>query len=123
MSDIIINPEYLKLIEDVKQLKEDIASLYEEKDELVYHICKNIEMGELEELKESKVKYETIINGLLDSIKQIKESFPYNKKEFLKSDILVQKRKRELEEEVEMYKEVYSNLENILKQLKGESNG
>lgn len=270
MSDIIINPEYLKLIEDVKQLKEDIASLYEEKDELVYHICRNIEteymskvgvleyklfefqckilrlkrkielyqtkinrqekpnekeieekldieykeyeeklnkmsndlqdtlnrrnyetlskenskeiksiyrklikklhpdlnkkdneknrnlllqvtrayengdletlknlelltdeinekenieMGELEELKESKVKYETIINGLLDYIKQIKESFPYNKKEFLKSDILVQKRKRELEEEVEMYKEVYSNLENILKQLKGESNG
>ena len=43
MSDIIINPEYLKLIEEVKQLKEDIASLYEERDELIYHICRNIE--------------------------------------------------------------------------------
>lgn len=43
MENIILSPEYLKLIEEVKQLKEDIASLYEEKDELVYHICRNIE--------------------------------------------------------------------------------
>ena len=43
MSNVIINPEYLKLIEKIKQLKEDIASLYEEKDELVYQTCKNIE--------------------------------------------------------------------------------
>ena len=28
---------------DIKQLKEDIASLYEEKDELLYHTCKIIE--------------------------------------------------------------------------------
>lgn len=270
MSDVIISPEYLKLVEDVRQLREDIASLYEEKDELVYHICKNIEteymskvgvleyklfefqckilrlkrkielyqikinrqeipneseieekldieykeyeeklhrmssdlqdalnrinygvlseedskelksiyrklikklhpdlnkvnseknknlllqvthayengdletlknldlltdeiaekenieMGELEELKQSKVKYEIIVNELLKSIKQIKESFPYNKKEFLKSDVLVQKRKDELENEMKMCREVYSNLENILKQLKGETNG
>lgn len=270
MSDIIISPEYLKLIEEIKQLKEDIASLYEEKDELIYHICRNIEteymskvgvleyklfefqckilrlkrkielyqikinrqeipneneiekklddeykeyeqklnkmsndlqdalnrknygilseenskelksiyrklikklhpdlnkedgeknknlllqvthayengdletlknlelltdeiaekenveMGELEELKQSKAKYEIIINGLLESIKKIKESFPYDKKEFLKSEILVQKRKEELENEMKMCREVYSNLENILKQLKGEANG
>lgn len=43
MNDINMNSEYYKLTEEVKQLKEDIASLYEEKDELVYHICKNIE--------------------------------------------------------------------------------
>ncbi len=43
MGDVIINPEYLKLIEEVKQLKEDIANLYEEKDELLYHTCKIIE--------------------------------------------------------------------------------
>ena len=270
MSDIIISPEYLRLIEEVKQLKEDIASLYEEKDELGYHICKNIEteymskvgileyklfefqceilrlkrkielyqikinrqeipnekeieeklnieykeykqklnqmsndlqdalnrknygilseenskelksiyrklikklhpdlnnedseknknlllqvtrayengdletlknlelltdeitekenieIGDFEELKQSKEKYKIITNELLESIKKIKESFPYNKKEFLKSDILVKKRKKELENEMEMCKEVYSNLENILKQLKGEPNG
>ena len=270
MSDIIISPEYLRLIEEVKQLKEDIASLYEEKDELVYHICKNIEteymskvgileyklfefqceilrlkrkielyqikinrqeipnekeieeklnieykeykqklnqmsndlqdalnrknyeilseenskelksiyrklikklhpdlnnkdsennknlllqvthayengdlktlknlelltneitekenieIGDFEELKQSKEKYKIITKELLESIKKIKESFPYNKKEFLKSDILVKKRKKELENEMEMCKEIYSNLENILKQLKGEPNG
>ena len=43
MDNIIISPEYLKLIEEIKKLKEDIASLYEERDELIYHICKNIE--------------------------------------------------------------------------------
>ena len=43
MSDIIISPEYAKLVEEIKQLKEDIVNLYEERDELTYHICKNIE--------------------------------------------------------------------------------
>ena len=43
MVDIIINPEYLKLIQEVKELKEAVVNLYEEKDELVYHICRNIE--------------------------------------------------------------------------------
>ena len=42
MRNIIISPEYLKLIEEIKKLKENIVSLYEERDELVYHICKNI---------------------------------------------------------------------------------
>lgn len=270
MSEIIISPEYLKLIEEVKQLKEDIVSLYEEKDELIYHICRNIEteymskvgvleyklyefqckilrlkrkielyqmkinrqevpnekeieekldveykkyeeklnkmsndiqdalnrknyvilseenskelkdiyrklikklhpdlnkenseknknlllqvthayengdletlknlelltdeiiekecieVGELDELKQSKEKYKIIINGLIESINKIKDSFPYNKKEFLKSDILVQKRKDELNKEMKMYKEVYLKLEDILNKLKGEING
>lgn len=269
MGDVIINPEYLKLIEEVKQLKEDIANLYEEKDELLYHTCKiieteymskvgvleyklyefqckilrlkrkielyqininrqevpnekeieekldaeykeyekklnkmsndiqealdrkncsflseedgkelkniyrrlikklhpdlnkesseknkniflqvtrayengdletlknlelltneivekeNIETGEFEELKNSKVKYEKIVKELLETIKKIKESYPYNKKEFLKSDILVQKKKEELSQQMEMYKGVYINLEKILKELKGEKN-
>lgn len=83
----------------------------------------NVEMGELEELNESKARYEIIINNLIEEIKKIKESFPYNKKEFLKSEILVQKRRKELENEMKMCKEVYLNLQNILKQLKGEANG
>lgn len=270
MEKIIINPEYLKLIEEIKQLKEDIAILYEEKDELTYHICKNIEteymskigimeyklyefqcrilrikrkielyqmkinrqekadeeeieekleeeykefeaklnkmstdlenalnrkslktlseeeskelkscyrklikklhpdlnkenteknknlllqvthayengdletiknlellteeisetekfeVGELEELKQSKKRYTSVIQELLKTIKQIKESFPYNKKEFLKSDVLVEKRKEELKDEMKMCKEIYRQLEDILKQLKGEANG
>jgi len=270
MDNIIINPEYLKLIEEVKQLKENIANLCEERDELLYHICKNIETeymskveileyklfefqckiwrlrrkielyqmkinrqeipnnkeieeqldseykeyeeklnnmssdlqealnrknfgvlseedskelkriyrklikklhpdlnkdnseknknlliqvtrayengdletlrnlelltdeiieresietGELEELKASKEKYENIVNTLLDEIKQIMERFPYNKKAFIKDDVLVQKRKNELENEMNLCKEVYADLEKLLKQLKGELNG
>lgn len=270
MNDINMNSEYYKLTEEVKQLKEDIASLYEEKDELVYHICKNIEAeymskvgileyklyefnckilrlkrkielyqqkinmqelpdeneienkldkeysqyekklnsisntiqkllyrknldflseeesreikkvyrklikklhpdltkennkqkeklliqvtnaykrGDIEtlkniellteevtektntkdigliELRECKTKYKRIIDELLESIKKIKESFPYNQKEFLKSDVLVNKRKEELERDTEQYKDIYSKLEDILNQLKGDKNG
>lgn len=269
MSNIIINPEYAKLIEEIKQLKEDIASLYEERDELIYHVCKNIEtdymsrigfleyklfefqweilrikrkielyqmkinrqekpiekeiekqldeeykeydeklnrmseelnealerknygvlseedslelkriyrklikklhpdlneeynekdktlllqvkkayengdletlrnleilvsdisenenieIGEIDELRKSKEKYELIVKDLLKDIKKIKESFPYNQKEFLKSDILVNKKKDELKNEIDMCKEIYSELEEILKQIKGENN-
>lgn len=56
MNDIIINLEYLKLIEEVKQLKKDIANLYEEKDELVYHICKIIEMEYITNIGVSEYK-------------------------------------------------------------------
>ena len=270
MNNIIINPEYLKIIEEVKQLKENIVQLYEEKDERIYHICKNIEaeymskigileyklyefqckilrlkrkidlyqaklniqkvpneekieeqlnieykeyeeklndmfdsiqialdrknsktlsdkdskeiksiyrklikklhpdlnkeyseknkkillqvkqayengdldslrnlelltdeitekedinVGELEEIKQTKAKYETIVKKLLDEINKIMESFPYNQKEFLKNDILVNKRKDELEKDMEINRKIYIDLENILEQLKGEVNG
>lgn len=269
MGEIIVSPEYLKLIEEIKQLKEDIASLYEEKDELIYHICKNIEteymskigvleyklyefqckvlrlkrkielyrakinrqeriddkeieaqlnieykeyeeklnqmsndlqdvlnrknygvlsdedsnqlksiyrklikklhpdlnkefneknkklllqvtkayengdletlknlellaseiiekevveVGEFEELKKSKEKYQNIINNLLEAIKNIKNSFPYDKKEFLKSEILVDRRKNEIKSEIEQYKKIYTDLEKILEEIKGEYN-
>lgn len=270
MNNIIINPEYSKLIEEIKQLKESIANLYEERDELIYHVCKNIEteymskvgileyklfefqckilrlkrkielyqmkinrqeipdekeieeklaieyteyeekikkiyndiqdalnrktgkilseedskelkriyrklikkfhpdlsredddknkklllqvtyayengdletlknlellteeiiekeydnIGEMKEAKQTKAKYEVLINKLLEEIKTIKESYPYNKKEFIKSEVLIKKRKDELNSEIDNCKEVYSNLENILNELKGEVNG
>lgn len=39
----MVNPENAKLIEKIKQLREDIAILYEEKNKLSYHVCRNIE--------------------------------------------------------------------------------
>lgn len=267
MGDIIINPEYAKLIEEIKQLKEDVANLYEEKDELIYHICRNIEAeymskvgileyklyefqckilrikrkielyqakinrqeepneeeierrleieykeyeekleamsdniqilierensailseekknelksiyrrmikklhpdlnrdnsernkklllqitqayenGDLETLKnlellcseiverdeieqsgmedliKQKEKYSIIIKNLLERIKKIKESFPYNQQEFLKNEILVQEKKDDLNSRIEMCKSLYSNLEELLKKIKGE---
>lgn len=265
MVDIIINPEYLKLIQEVKELKEAVVNLYEEKDELVYHICRNIEseymsqvgmleykafefrckilrlkrkielyqvkinrqekpnekeienqldieyreyqekldkmsndlqeklnrknyeilseedgkelkriyrklikklhpdlnkgnsekdknllfqvtrayengdletlknlellaseiienemieIGEMGELRQSKAKYENIIEEILNAMNKIKASFPYNKKEFLKNDVLVKARKEELNNEIEMSRKVYLNLENILKEIR-----
>ena len=43
MEEIIISPEYKKLIEDIKKLKDEISILYEEKHQLIYHECRNIE--------------------------------------------------------------------------------
>ena len=80
----------------------------------------DFEGGEIEDLKKTKSKYEIIIVKLLATIKNIKGSFPYNQKEFLKNEILVQKRKDELTEEIKSCKKVYSELEKILKELKGE---
>ena len=37
--------------------------------------------------------------------------------------MLVEKRKEELKDEMKMCKEIYRQLEDILKQLKGEANG
>lgn len=42
MFNVIIHPEYEKLYKEVKSLKEEITKLISEKDELVYHTCKNI---------------------------------------------------------------------------------
>lgn len=270
MSDIILNPEYQKLNKEIKKIKQDVADLYEEKDELVFHICKNIETEymskigvleyklyeyqcrllrlkrkielyqmlinrqeepneerieeildteyreyeeklnnlfneiqsaldrknyvvlteeqsielksiyrrlikklhpdlnkdsneknkkillqlihayensdlemmrnlelltneiiekdeedilPLEDLRAYKQKYEDILKELLEKIKKIKESFPYNKKEFLKNDVLIKKRRDEISIEIEQYKKLYKEFEKILKQLKGEING
>jgi len=79
----------------------------------------NIEIGEFEDLKELKEKYISIIQELLRSIKKIKNSFPYNKKDFLRNDVLVQERKEELLDELDRCKETYLNLENMLNQLRG----
>lgn len=57
---------------------------------------KEVEVNEMHELKEMKIKDEKILQEILKEIKKIKESFPYNKIEFLKSEILIQKRINEL---------------------------
>lgn len=101
----------LETIKNLELLTEEISE------------TEKFEVGELEELKQSKKRYTSVIQELLKTIKQIKESFPYNKKEFLKSDVLVEKRKEELKDEMKMCKEIYRQLEDILKQLKGEANG
>lgn len=43
MCDLIMHPEYEKVYNEVKTLNSEIADLFEERDELYFHICKNIE--------------------------------------------------------------------------------
>lgn len=43
MEDMVIHPEYEALKTEIKRLAGDISALFEERDELIFHICKNIE--------------------------------------------------------------------------------
>ena len=79
---------------------------------------KEVEVNEMHELKEMKIKCEKILQEILKEIKKIKESFPYNKIEFLKSEILIQKKINELKNYVKQCDEIYMQLEDILEQLK-----
>lgn len=43
MADIILHPEYEKVCGEIIELKTQLSALLSERDELLYHICKNIE--------------------------------------------------------------------------------
>lgn len=81
---IILHPEFLKVINNINELKESIADLLEEKDYLTYYTCKNIEVdymlkvGFLEsKLLELEVKIEKakkrikLIEGYINEEKEI----------------------------------------------------
>lgn len=81
------------------------------------------QLGELDDLRKKKDEYQTIIHGLIGAIKTIKNSYPYNMIEFLKNKDLINQKKIELNEEIEQCKLFYSELEEMLNELKGESDG
>ena len=114
-----------KITKDEEPTKEYFVFKVEDNGESVERITEKeeVEIGELEELRKSKESYTKIVEQLLESIKKIKESFPYNKKEFLKSKILVDKKVEELKAEMEEYRNIYAQLEEIFKGLEGENNG
>lgn len=43
MADIVMHPEYEKICEEINEIKNEISALLLERDELQFHICKNIE--------------------------------------------------------------------------------
>lgn len=79
-----------------------------------------IEINEFEEMKETKQKYEGIVKSILQNIEEIKTKYPYNKKEFLKDEKLIEEKKKELNEIMENYKKLYEEMNNVLTMLKGE---
>lgn len=87
-------------------------------------LCENIteneeiDVGELDELKAKKEKYINMIEKVTDQINIIKNSFPYNQIDFLNDDKQIEEKKAELNKDLELYKEYYSDLEERLKKLK-----
>jgi hypothetical protein len=79
----------------------------------------DIEIDEFEELISSKKKYEDIRSSILYKINEIKNSFPYNQKELLEDEILLKKRKDDLNEDIKIYEEIYDELTKILEEMKG----
>lgn len=59
-----------------------------------------------------------MIEKVTDQINIIKNSFPYNQIDFLNDDKQIEEKKAELNKDLELYKEYYSDLEERLKKLK-----
>ena len=43
MDEIIMHPEYVKLVQDVNEMRNEIAILYEERNDLVFHECPRLD--------------------------------------------------------------------------------
>jgi hypothetical protein len=99
----------LKAMRNLEILSEEIV----EKEE--------VELGELDELKNKKQRYISIRNDILENIKNIKDSFPYNIKNFLKDEKAIKERQEELKDIIDYYKQVYAQLEDRFDKLKGEN--
>lgn len=97
----------LKTLQNILLLIEDINT---NKDEL--------EIGELEELKNKKKKLLVIIEDLYSAIDKIKNSFPYNQIDFIKDKEQIAIKQKELNATLDDLKTAYKELEDRLKKLK-----
>ena len=87
---------------------------------LIQEISEKEELeSEFEELKKQKLKYEEIIEKILNDIEKIKSEFPYNKKEFIKDEKQISEKKDMLNETLEYYKKIYNEMSEILSKMKG----
>ena len=77
----------------IEQINKFIPTcVQEEKDkELILEMIEKekIDINEFEEMKETKQKYEGIVKSILQNIEEIKTKYPYNKKEFLNLNNLI----------------------------------
>lgn len=99
----------LKTLQNILLLIEDIDT---NKDEL--------EVGELEELKNKKKKLLVIIEDLYSAIDKIKNSFPYNQLNFIKNETQIIIKQKELNATLDDLKIAYKGLEDRLNKIKGE---
>lgn len=99
----------LKTLQNILLLIEDIDT---NKDEL--------EVGELEELKNKKKKLLVIIEDLYSAIDKIKNSFPYNQLNFIKNEKQIIIKQKELNATLDDLKIAYKELEDRLNKIKGE---
>jgi hypothetical protein len=78
-----------------------------------------IELGELNELKTAKERYNILLKENNELIRTIKNSFPYNERDILEDENLLRRRKDAINDETEELKEeltkLKKELENLLK--------
>lgn len=100
----------LKTLQNILLLIEDINP---NKNEL--------EIGELEELKNKKKKLLVFIEDLYSAIDKIKNSFPYNQIKFIKDKKQITIKQKELNATLDDLKIAYKELEDRLNNIKGEA--
>lgn len=76
-------------------------------------------MDGLDRLKEKKYLLLKKIDDINNHINEIKNSFPYNQKEFLEDDEAVAARIKEYQEQLDNYKAIYQELEKKLDKILG----
>ena len=134
MSDIAIHPEYLKLINEIKELKEDLKKQIYIEDELKYHVCKEIEteymrkIGYLEYkvyfifkigyLEYKVFKKETELLMLKKEIKLIQKAINLEEKVDIKT--IEKQIEIEYEESIEKLEKELDKITEIAKKPKGE---
>jgi len=81
-----------------------------------------IEQGEISDLKNLVVKYQMLCKATDSVIQAIKNSFPYSEKQMLEDELLLEKRKSELNEELENANLELKKLKKEFKELKDDKN-
>lgn len=117
--DIIINPNVERLMGEIKNLKERLLELIEERDELLFQICPNIEaeyMGLLGALEYEALELEEKIRELKRKIEIIREKIAKQE------PVILHEIEAQIEEEYKKYAENLLSFKNDLNEASARLN-
>ena len=112
MDEILIHPEYAKIIEEIEELKLEISELVVIKDNLIYHVCKNIWNEYIEKI--GKLEYESF-SAQYRALKEKRKFEIIMKKLNIFEYINMKEIDKQIEAEYENYKKDLLDMESNIK--------
>lgn len=120
MSNIILNPEFESLIKEIEELKIQIATLIEERDQLFYHDCKLIKADYMSNIGVLEYKvYEFQMKYLRLKRKLELYQVYINKQEIPNETQIETQLETEYQEYEQKIKDMYDDIQNSLASLTG----